>query len=91
VQNIADTNETIIMSHLFQSVVKKKRYLKQYYLCAGEQRAMLWTHMNYFINPNARLNLCMQGVFKKNPTFLNSAPTITESALRLLSAPSGRF
>src|SRR5215469_446420 len=30
-------------------------------------------------------------VFKKNPNFLNSSPTSTEGALRLLSAPSGRF
>jgi hypothetical protein len=30
-------------------------------------------------------------VFKKRQNFLNSAPTITEGALRLLSAPSGRF
>jgi hypothetical protein len=32
-----------------------------------------------------------QGVFKKRRKFLNSAPTSTESALRLLSAPSARF
>jgi hypothetical protein len=30
-------------------------------------------------------------VFKKRPNFLNSSPTSTEDALRLLSAPSGRF
>jgi hypothetical protein len=30
-------------------------------------------------------------VFKKMPNFLNSSPTSTEGALRLLSAPSGRF
>jgi len=30
-------------------------------------------------------------VFKKRPNFLNSAPTSTESALRLLSTPSVRF
>jgi hypothetical protein len=30
-------------------------------------------------------------VFKKRPEFLNSARTCTEGALRLLSAPSGRF
>jgi hypothetical protein len=30
-------------------------------------------------------------VFKKRPNFLNSAPTSTEGALRLLSALSGRF
>jgi hypothetical protein len=30
-------------------------------------------------------------VFKKRPNFLNSAPTNKEGALRLLSAPSGRF
>jgi hypothetical protein len=30
-------------------------------------------------------------VFKKRPNFLNCAPTSTEGALRLLSAPSGRF
>ena len=30
-------------------------------------------------------------VFKKRPNFLNSAPTSIEGALRLLSAPSGRF
>ena len=29
-------------------------------------------------------------VFKKRPNFLNTSPTSTESALRLLSAPSGR-
>jgi hypothetical protein len=34
----------------------------------------------------------IRGVFKKRPNFfLNSAPTSTESALRLLSAPSVRF
>ena len=33
----------------------------------------------------------MEGVFKKRLNFLNSAPTSTEDALRLLSAPSGRF
>jgi hypothetical protein len=30
-------------------------------------------------------------VFKKRPKFLNSSPTSTEDALRLLSAPSGEF
>jgi hypothetical protein len=30
-------------------------------------------------------------VFKKRPNFLNSSPTSTEGAQRLLSAPSGRF
>ena len=30
-------------------------------------------------------------VFKKRPNFFNSAPTSTEGALRLLTAPSGRF
>jgi hypothetical protein len=30
-------------------------------------------------------------VFKKRRNFLNSSPTSTEGALRLLSAPSGRF
>jgi hypothetical protein len=30
-------------------------------------------------------------VFKKRPNFLNSSPTSTQGALRLLSAPSGRF
>ena len=30
-------------------------------------------------------------VFKKRPDFLNSSPTSKEGALRLLSAPSGRF
>jgi len=30
-------------------------------------------------------------VFKKRPNFLNSSPTSTEGALRLLSALSGRF
>jgi hypothetical protein len=33
----------------------------------------------------------IRGVFKKRPNFLNRAPTSTEGALRLLSAPSGRF
>jgi hypothetical protein len=33
----------------------------------------------------------VRGLFKKRPNFLNSAPTSTESALRLLSAPSVRF
>jgi hypothetical protein len=33
----------------------------------------------------------IQGVFKKRPNFLNSAPTSTESVLQLLSAPSVRF
>jgi hypothetical protein len=31
------------------------------------------------------------GVFKKRPNFLNSAPTSTESVLRLFNAPSVRF
>jgi hypothetical protein len=30
-------------------------------------------------------------VFKKRPNFLNSSPTSTEGALRLLGTPSGRF
>jgi len=34
---------------------------------------------------------CIGGVFKKSPNFLNNAPTGTEGALRLLSAPSGGF
>jgi hypothetical protein len=34
---------------------------------------------------------CMWGLLKKRRDFLNSAPTSTESALRLLSAPSARF
>ena len=33
----------------------------------------------------------LRGVFKKRPNFLNSAPTGTESALWLMSAPSIRF
>jgi hypothetical protein len=33
----------------------------------------------------------VRGVFRKRPTFLNSAPTSTKSALRLLSASSVRF
>jgi hypothetical protein len=33
----------------------------------------------------------IRGVFKKRPNFLNSAPTSTEGALRLLSTPSGRL
>jgi hypothetical protein len=33
----------------------------------------------------------VKGVFKKRPNYSNSAPTSTESALRLLSAPSVRF
>ena len=33
----------------------------------------------------------MRGVFKKRLNFLNSAPTSIENALRLLSAPGGRF
>jgi hypothetical protein len=33
----------------------------------------------------------MNTLFKKRPNFLNSTPTITESALLLLSAPSVRF
>jgi hypothetical protein len=33
----------------------------------------------------------IQGVFKKRQNFLNSAPTSKEGAMRLLSAPSGRF
>jgi hypothetical protein len=33
----------------------------------------------------------LRGVFKKKPKFLNSAPSNTESALRLMSAPSVRF
>ena len=35
--------------------------------------------------------MVIRGVFKKRPNFLNSAPTSTESALRLLGAPSVRF
>jgi hypothetical protein len=30
-------------------------------------------------------------MFKKRPNFLNNSPTSIEDALRLLSAPSGRF
>ena len=30
-------------------------------------------------------------MFKKRPNFLNSTPTSTEGALRLLSPPSGGF
>ena len=37
------------------------------------------------------LNSKIHGVFKKRPNILNSMPTGTGSALRLLSAPSGRF
>jgi hypothetical protein len=33
----------------------------------------------------------LRGVFKKRTNFLNSAPTSTESALLLLSAPNVRF
>jgi hypothetical protein len=33
----------------------------------------------------------IKGVFKKRPNFLNSSPTSTEGALRLLIAPNGRF
>ena len=36
-------------------------------------------------------NCKVRGVFKKRPNFLNSAPTSTHSAQRLLSAPSVRF
>jgi len=51
----------------------------------------VWTFQKFVI-----LLLCfylptIRGVFKKRPNFVNSAPTTTESALRLLSAPSVRF
>ena len=41
----------------------------------------LWYHLRFYI----------WGVFKKRPNFLNSVPTSTESALRLLSTPCVRF
>jgi hypothetical protein len=44
---------------------------------------------DYICNTYNRHN--RQGVFKKRPNFLNSAPTSAESALRLLRAPSVRF
>ena len=40
------------------------------------------SHLQFFIHTP---------VFKKRPNFLNSAPTSIEGAIRLLSAPSGRF
>jgi hypothetical protein len=43
---------------------------------------------NYFVHSNL---VYIQGMFKKKSNFLNSAPTSTESALRLLSAPSARY
>jgi hypothetical protein len=36
-------------------------------------------------------SVCVRAVFKKRPSFLNSAPTSIEGALWLLSAPSDRF
>ena len=48
----------------------------------------------YDDSPEYQISLCLQcilgmwGMFKKRPNFLNSAPTSTESMLRLLSAPS---
>jgi hypothetical protein len=44
-----------------------------------------------FLLVHYQLLLVIRSVFKKRPNFLNSAPTSTESALRLLSAPSIRF
>jgi hypothetical protein len=46
--------------------------------------------VKYFKYPSF-LVLDIQGVFRKRPTFLNSAPTGTESALQLLSTLSVRF
>jgi len=40
---------------------------------------------------DSKVDIVSRGVFKKRAYFLNSAPTSTESALRLLSAPSVRF
>jgi hypothetical protein len=44
-----------------------------------------------FIYQFVALCVYIRGVFKKRPNFVNSASTGTESALRLLGAPSGRF
>jgi hypothetical protein len=47
--------------------------------------------MEYIINFMLLMYFKREGVFKKRPNLLNSAPTGTEIALRLLSAPSVRF
>jgi hypothetical protein len=52
--------------------------------CFLERTFCEGVQFSYHIFPNLR-------VFKKRPNLLNSAPTSTEGALRLLSAPSGRF
>jgi hypothetical protein len=52
--------------------------------CFVERTIYDGTQFSYRIILNLR-------VFKKRPNFLNSAATSKEGALRLLSAPSGRF
>jgi hypothetical protein len=61
-----------------------------------KQRNVLLLNECWMIQPSccSRVQLAqpnVQGVVKKRLTFLNSAPTSTVSALRLLSAPSVRF
>jgi hypothetical protein len=55
-----------------------------------QMTSFLWSQQD-IIKLNAVLKGQIQGVFKKRPNFLNSAPTSTERALRLLRAPSVRF
>jgi hypothetical protein len=53
----------------------------------------LWETKIPVVHSNGERDICTRHtpVFKKRPNFLNSSPTGTEDALRLLSAPSGRF
>jgi hypothetical protein len=51
----------------------------------------VYDKLRFFKVWSSRCACRIQGVFKKRPNFLNSSPTSTEGALRLLSAPSGRF
>ena len=45
----------------------------------------------FFLDKTLWWSPCIRGLFKKKPNFLNSAPTCTESVMRLLNAPSVRF
>jgi hypothetical protein len=55
----------------------------EFLLRQSKQPAGVFTSAFYRLN----IHRCS----KKRPNFLNGAPTSTEGALRLLSAPSGRF
>jgi hypothetical protein len=65
------------------SVTLASTNLASYLSAFGCHTNHLWEHCDSY-----SFGLCNTTVFQKRPNFLNSAPTITESALRLLSAPS---